>query len=148
MITGPPQIALTKIILYGNLRFEARATQPLGGASIASTTTSLLPRGPVQLARTRNWRQSEQLLRGIAVAYLGPGRFDPAKEALAPDSSNKLRPTNASAKRPTYEDQLNSFMAHLNIVSPSKVPPLSETVKGKMWSRLQAGAEPGLDSSH
>jgi hypothetical protein len=83
---------------------------------------------------------------GIAVAYLGTGRFDPAKQTLAPDSSNKLRPPNASAKRPTYEDQLNSFMARLNIVSQRQVPLLSETVKGKMWSRSQAGAEPGLDS--
>ena len=81
--------------------------------------------GPVQLARAIvTGGNLNNCFGGMAVAYLGTGRFDPAKQALAPDSSNKLRPTNASAKRPTYEDRLNFVHGALEYCFATQSPAL------------------------
>src|ERR1700730_2761749 len=53
---------------------------------------------------------------GVAVAYLGTGRFDPAKQALVLDSSNELRPPLESAQRHAYKDQLDLLVSRLNVI--------------------------------
>jgi hypothetical protein len=86
---------------------------------------------------------------GLAAAYFGTGRFDPAKQALVLDSKNRLQAPLAPSQRRTREDQLNAFLARSNIgpgrIAPN-VPFLSDLVKDKIWSRLQAEGKPSLDS--
>ncbi|MGH9529098.1 MAG: hypothetical protein ACRD2S_04175, partial [Terriglobales bacterium] len=85
---------------------------------------------------------------GIALAYLSTGRFDPAKQALVLDSFDRLRPAMAQTQRRTYEDQLNSLMTRLSV--NSGVPgedAANERLKDKHWKRMEAAAEPRMDSS-
>jgi hypothetical protein len=90
------------------------------------------------------------IMGGVAVAYLSTGRFDPAKQALVLDSSNRLRPAIAKTQRQTYEEQLNQLMARLDPGSGTiaeNVPFLGERLKDRKWKRLQDEAEPSMDSS-
>lgn len=90
------------------------------------------------------------IMGGVAVAYLSTGRFDPAKQALVLDSSNRLRPAIARTQRQTYEEQLNQLMARLDPGSgkiAENVPFLGERLKDRRWKRLQDEAEPSMDSS-
>ena len=95
---------------------------------------------------------------GMALAYLGTGRFDPNKQALVFDSTAELHPPIASKERRNYADQLNSLLAQLNVSEVRSKPDrdmggqeirwqeILRNNNSKDWERLQAAAEPGLDS--
>jgi len=95
---------------------------------------------------------------GMAVAYLGTGRFDPKKQALVFDSTAQLHTPIASKERRDYADQLNSLLAQLNVSGVRSKPdgntggeeiPWKEILgnnDAKEWARLQDKAEPALDS--
>lgn len=81
---------------------------------------------------------------GIAAAYFGTGRFDPAKQALVFEAHNELEPRIAPTQRRTYEDQLNLLLARLNI--PRQTWRSEILGSDKDWVHIQANADPGLDS--
>jgi hypothetical protein len=95
---------------------------------------------------------------GMAVAYLGTGRFDPKGQGLVLDSTAELHPPIASSERRNYADQLNSLLAQLNVSAVRSKPDgdtggqeirwqeILRNDNAKDWARVQAAAEPGLDS--
>jgi hypothetical protein len=68
----------------------------------------------------------------LAAAYIGDGRFDPAKHAMVFESGNGLEPPLAATERRSYESDLRQLLAQ------------THARRGGSWEGLQ-GAEPQLD---
>ena len=95
---------------------------------------------------------------GMAVAYLGTGRFDPKKQAMVFDSTAQLHPPIASGQRRNYAGQLNSLLVTLNVSegrrkldglgSVEDIPwkEILGSDNARNWAQLLAKGEPGLDS--
>lgn len=94
---------------------------------------------------------------GMALAYLGTGRFDPKRQPLVFDSTAELRTPIASRERRNYADQLDSLLAKFNVPEGRSKPDGAASVedifwKGilgtdnvKNWAQLLAKGDPGLD---
>jgi len=76
----------------------------------------------------------------LAVAYVGSGRFDPAKRAMVMDSAGELETPLLTSQRRLYREQLDQLLAHMN-------PHASTGRDERTWARLEAGASPQLDVS-
>lgn len=148
-ITSPKQLA--RLLVKYNRRHEEvgfssfvipqvpgtipRSTPVYGGLeSILKSKKYLLPLAFLHPAVTA----------GLAVAYLGTGRFDPAKQALVADSQNQLHSPIDSADRRTYEGHLNALMEQLNI--PRQTWRNEVLRSDRKLTHLQAAADPGVDS--
>ena len=95
---------------------------------------------------------------GMALAYLGTGRFDPKKQAMVFDSTAQLNPPIASRERRDYAGQLDSLLAKFNASGGRSKPDGTASLEGvpwkeilgsdnaKYWARFLAEGEPGLDS--
>jgi hypothetical protein len=95
---------------------------------------------------------------GMAVAYLGTGRFNPRKQAMVFDSTAQLHPPIASGERRDYAEQLDSLLAKLNVSGGRSKPDDTASIEdipwkellgsgnAKNWAQLLAKGEPGLDS--
>jgi hypothetical protein len=68
----------------------------------------------------------------LAAAYIGDGRFDPAKHAMVFESGNGLEPPLAATERRSYESDLRQLLAQ------------THARRRGSWEGLQ-GAEPQLD---
>jgi len=67
----------------------------------------------------------------LAAAYLGDGRFDPARNAMILEPGREFEPPLPSTERRNYQNELHSLLA--------------DGRKHKMWDDLERGAEPQLD---
>ncbi len=154
-ITTPKQLARTLV------RFDKRHPDLESASFVIPQVPGNVPRSTPVYGVLESFLKSKKyfvplaafhpiITGGMALAYLSTGRFDPAKQALVLDSSNSLRPAMAKTKRQTYEDHLNSLMARWNAGSSTigeNIPLLSERLRDKKWKRLEAEAEPSIDSS-
>jgi hypothetical protein len=160
-ITTPKQLAKT-LVRYGNrnpdLQFSSFVIPQVPGSVSRST--------PVYGVLESFLKSKKYFLplvalhpiitSGMAVAYLGTGRFDPKKQTLVLDSTAQLNPPIASRQRRDYSDQLNSMLRQLNVSGVRSTLdagrdefPWTEVlgnINAKEWAQLQAKAEPGLDS--
>ncbi len=108
-----------------------RSTKVRGVAeSLLKTKKYVIPLGILQ----------PYVVGGIALAYVGNGRFDPAHNAMIMDSRRELQPRLASSERKALMSQLDELSASAN----SDGKPCRND---KVWRRLQADAEPELDRS-
>ncbi len=83
------------------------------------------------------------VMAGVAVAYLGTGRFDPAHHQQVFDEARELQPPLDPSERRDYEDQLKALLARMDIQRETWHD--SIVGKDKKWSHLEMSAEPGLD---
>jgi hypothetical protein len=75
---------------------------------------------------------------GLAVAYVGDGRFDPARNAMVLNAGRDLQPPLPSTERHAYQSQLDSLFMHVD-------PHVKIARNEKLWERLQAEGQPKLD---
>ena len=95
---------------------------------------------------------------GMAVAYLGTGRFDPKKQPWFSIRRRNCIPRSRHRERRDYADQLDSLLAKFNVSDGRSKPVGTTGVDGipwkeilgsdnaKNWAQLLAKGEPGLDS--
>jgi len=108
-----------------------RSTKVRGVAeSLLKTKKYVIPLGILQ----------PYVVGGIALAYFGSGRFDPARNAMIMDSRRELQPRLASSERKVLMSQLDELSASANLDGKT-------WRNEKVWRRLQADAEPDLDRS-
>jgi hypothetical protein len=108
-----------------------RSTKVRGVAeSLLKTKKYVIPLGILQ----------PYVVGGIALAYFGNGRFDPARNAMIMDSRRELQPRLASSERKALMSQLDELSASANLDGKT-------WRNEKVWRRLQADAEPDLDRS-
>ncbi|HEY6271833.1 MAG TPA: hypothetical protein VIX19_07560 [Terriglobales bacterium] len=80
---------------------------------------------------------------GVLAVYFGRPRFNPAQHALVLDSRWQLDTPMTSAERRSFLSELDELKQMSSVQDSSS----DSSVVGKTWEQLQAGAEPGLDSS-
>ena len=78
------------------------------------------------------------LTGGLAVAYVGDGRFDPSRNAMIFDSGHLEAPL-VSSERRAYQSELKAFLVRTDSAA------LGWRAE-RRWQHLQANAEPGLDA--
>ncbi len=71
----------------------------------------------------------------LAVAYLGGGRFDPARSAMVMDSAGELATPLPSSRLRAYRSQLDQLMARMN-------PQVKTGRNERDWARLEAVRQP------
>lgn len=89
---------------------------------------------------------------GVLAEYFGHRRFDPARNALVLNSRRQLDAPMTRNERLRYQSRMDEVS-----LTPSVINPLNEgkterktegkIKEGKVWERLQASAQPGLDAS-
>jgi hypothetical protein len=82
---------------------------------------------------------------GLLVGYLGH-HYDPSRNALVADSSLQLDSPLTRQERVTYENRLNEMTQMGSANSRLIRTKIREMGEPKIWERLQANAEPGLDA--
>jgi hypothetical protein len=153
-ITTPKQLARTLV------KYEKRHPGLESSSFVIPQVPGSLPRSTAVYGVLESFLKSKKYLLplaafhpfitgGVAIAYLGSGRFDPAKQALVLDSSNKLRPPLAPTKRRNYEAKLNALMTRLNASGADAPNVRTSTDRSipKSWSRMGSEAEPNLDAT-
>jgi hypothetical protein len=84
---------------------------------------------------------------GLLVEYFGHQRFDPARNALIMDANQQMGSLMTRAQRVAFESRLDE-MTEAALTDPAKMGTKIERAKEiKIWSRMQAGAQLGLDAS-
>jgi len=76
----------------------------------------------------------------LAAAYVGSGRFDPARSAMVMSSAGDLETPLPSARRHVYRNQLDQLLARMD-------PQIKTGGNERAWARLEAGASPQLDGA-
>jgi len=92
---------------------------------------------------------------GVLVEYLGHRRFDPARNALilTLDSGRQLDAPMTRDERLRYQSRIDELSQTASVIDPLKEGKREgktkegKTNEEKIWERLQASAQPGLDAS-
>jgi hypothetical protein len=89
---------------------------------------------------------------GLLVEYFGHRRFDPARNALILDSGRELGAPMSRDERLRYQsrlDELSQTRSAMDPLDQGLNPGRTEgkNKEAKTWERLQASAQPGLDTS-
>jgi hypothetical protein len=89
---------------------------------------------------------------GVLAEYFGHRRFDPARNALVLDSRRQLDAPMTRNERLRYQSRMDELSLTTSVIDPlneGKTERKTEgkIKEGKVWERLQASAQPGLDAS-
>ena len=71
----------------------------------------------------------------MAVAYVGDGRFDPARHAMISESGTDLQPPLNGSERRIYQSEISAVL-----------PPSETRREAKNWTHLETSGEPRLDA--
>jgi len=142
-ITTPKQISKS-LVKYGSRHGELEFSTFVIPQVPGSVPRSRPVKGVIEsLLKTKKYLVPLAVLHpivtaGLAVAYVGDGRFDPARNAMVLNAGRDLQPVLPSAERHAYQSQLDSLFMHVD-------PHVKMARNEKVWERLQAEGEPKLD---
>jgi hypothetical protein len=144
-------IMTPKHIAKSLVKFSERNPEVEFSAFIIPQVPGTVPRStPVRgiaesLLKTKKYMVPLAILHPIAAgllaaAYVGGGRFDPARNAMIMDAHRELQPPLTSSEQRSYREQLRQLTAES--ARQQKLLP-----KEMRFGKFQAGAEPALDGS-